>query len=67
MGFDKAIKIQNNRRAYAKVISKTFELHMTPRSCIIRYCMKEGVRFSSDALSFIEKEVKRILYARSLI
>lgn len=67
MDFDKAIKIQNNRRAYAKVISKTYELHMTPRSCIIRYCMKEGIRFSSDAMSFIEREIKRILHARSLI
>jgi hypothetical protein len=67
MSFDKSIKIQNNRRALAKEIAKTYKLYMTPKSCIIRYCLLNAVRLESDALSYIEKEVKRILYARSLI
>jgi hypothetical protein len=67
MSFDKAIKIQNDRRSLAREIAKTYELHMTPKSCIIRYCLLNAVRLESDALSYIEKEVKRILYARSLI
>lgn len=67
MSFNKSIKIQNSRRALAKEIAKTYELHMTPKSCIVRYCLLSAVRLESDALSYIETEVTRVIESRKLM